>query len=93
LVLGLKEDTSVSSFFSLAFYFLPPSLDMIKIMSAIIPTTSNTPVHTPALNISPMAWQLQKPALRNMINTDTGKIFVFILLVLSPVTGRSFFVR
>jgi len=79
-------------FLSLLFHFLPATFDIIKIMSATIPTTSNTPVHTPALNISPMAWQLHKPAHRRTIATDTGKIFAFILFGFEPCHRQAMFV-
>ena len=41
-------------------YFLPLTLLIAKMISAIIPTTTNTPTHTPALKISPTNSQLLK---------------------------------
>ncbi len=48
-------------------YFLPATLEIIKMIRPITATTSNTPDHTPALNIPPIASQLLSMQTDNKI--------------------------
>ena len=48
-------------------YFL--NLEIIKIIMAITAATSNKPDHTPALKISPIAWQELKKN-KTIVTTD-----------------------
>ena len=58
------------------FFDFPTSHKITPITTATI----NTPTHTPALKISPIAWQLLRPVIK-IANTDTSNaVFFFMFL-------------
>ena len=66
-------------------YFRPPRREIRKITSAMIPTTTKIPTHTPALKISPITSQLLN---RNTVTNDSNvriEKFFFMLFYLKEV--------
>jgi hypothetical protein len=76
------ELTVINIFF--LHYLLPPSLEMIKMMSAITPTTTRIPTQTPALNIPPITSQLLRKKVKKISKDARLRIenlfFMFFLL-------------